>query len=149
MQRRLFDPSCSRNSRSLPFEPTRMCPWMWWSEANSGRSHVAQFRVAHTVRNRTRYIRVCRKQAELLALTASGDLRRKGSGAIAHDKNDCSLPLRRQLCRIPSEVSDGNPYKQRLEQKRRKRRTLPVRTNPDGNRSGLTNSFRKGHIRPG
>ena len=98
---------------------------------------------------RTRHIGVCHNEAELLTVNVSGTSRRKGSGAIAPDKNDCNLPLRRQLSRIPSKLSNHKPLQSSIRRKRRKRRTLPLRNNRDGNRLGLTKLLQEGpHTRP-
>ncbi len=39
----------------------------------------------------------CERLRDGLTRTASGISRRNVSGAIAHEKNDCNFPLRRQL----------------------------------------------------
>ena len=85
--------------------------------------------------------------AELLMTGVGGTSRRNGLGAIASVKNDCNFPQRRQPKRIHKGVTAARITvrpAQRTNQNRREVQALRLRKNPEENRFGLTDSFRKG-----
>ena len=83
-------------------------------------------------------------RAELLTDAVSGTLRRNVLGAIAPLKRTIATS-RRNDNRNESRPSTINHMSTNNDhQKMRLRKALPVRTNPDGNRSRLTNSLRNG-----
>jgi hypothetical protein len=137
-----------RNLRSLPSGPTRMRPWMRRprSATNEAKRHDALNGVALSVRNSQLDKSASVRVAELLTVTASSTSRRNVLGAIAlkrsiatsrgddnrdeRETNNCSA-----VHEINFETSKSPP-------------ALPLRNDPDGDRSRLTDSFRNGLIQP-